>query len=98
MTSQEIADTTSLPADTVLHIVDRLVQEGWLHRLERPDGAISLARPPETMTANAFLKLGYIMADRGEQGRSSALVGQLREANSKRVRELRYRCWYLRHE
>jgi membrane protein len=80
VTSQEIAEITTLPAATVLFIVDRLVNDGWLHRLDRPEGAISLARPPETMTANDFLNLGYQMADRSEQGRCSALAGQLREA------------------
>ncbi len=80
ITSQEVSEITSLPTNTVLLIVDRLVQDGWLHRLERPDGALSLARPPETMKANEILKLGYNMADSGEQGRTSALVSQLREA------------------
>jgi len=81
ITNSEIADITTLPSATVLHIVDRLVKDGWLHRLDK--GALSLARPPERMAANDLLKIGYKMADRSEHGRSTVLAGQLREAQLK---------------
>lgn len=85
VTTRQLATVTTLPLATVTCIVDRLVNDGWLYRVDRPEAAISLARPPEQLKANVFLELGYEMVDRGDQGRSSALLSQLREAQSRAV-------------
>ena len=75
-----ISDVTSKPEPTIARIVERLVQEGWLHRVERPETAFSLAKPPELMNANEFINIGFRMVDEGGQGRASAIVEQLRHA------------------
>ena len=85
VTVTKLAEVTSLPSATVKNVVDRLVQDNWLHRIDRPDAAISLARPLDQMSANAFLQLGYDMVDHGDQGRASALVNQLRNAQRQAV-------------
>ena len=80
VTSRQVADMTSIPEPTIARIVERLVREGWLHRVERPETAVSLAKPPEHMNANEFIEMGFEMVDEGGPGRSSALSQQLREA------------------
>jgi hypothetical protein len=71
---------TSIPEPTVVRIVDRLIHDGWLHRVERPESAISLAKPPEHMEASEFIQMGFEMLDDGGPGRSSVLARRLRKA------------------
>ena len=79
-TSPQLADITSLPEPTIVRIVQRLVQDGWLHRVEDRETAFSLAKPPEQIDANELMDLGFRMVDEGGSGRSSALVQRLRDA------------------
>jgi membrane protein len=83
VTSEQLVETTALPSQTVNQVIERLIQDGWLHRVGRPEGAVSLARPLDQMKASVFLELGYEMIDRGDQGRSSALTQQLRAAQQR---------------
>lgn len=80
ITIHHLAETTSLPEATVVRIVDRLVNGNWLHRVEHAETAISLARPPEKMHADALIALGYQMVDEGAAGRCTVLFDELREA------------------
>lgn len=79
-TVREVAEDLSLPEATISRIIERLVQEGWLHRVEHPAASVSLARPPELMDATQFLAIGFRMLDENGPGRTSALDRQLREA------------------
>ncbi len=81
--SRKVAELSALPEPSVVRIVERLVDEGWLHRVELPETAVTLAKPLEQMNAKEFLEIGYRMADEGRQGRCSALVNQLRDAQQK---------------
>jgi membrane protein len=79
ISSLQLADMTSIPESIIARIIERLVQEKWLLRVEGPDAAISLARPPEQMNANELLAIGFQMVDEG-QARTSAILRKLREA------------------
>ncbi len=80
VTVDQLADTTAIPRPTAARIVERLVRQGWLHRVERPDQAVTLAKPPEQMNATEFIEIGFEMADEGSRGRASILVERLRAA------------------
>lgn len=83
ITPEQLAETTAIPLRTVNQVIDRLVQEGWLHRVSPPEGAISLAQPLDQMEASVFLQLGHEMACPGDRVRTSALTQQLRDAQQR---------------
>lgn len=83
ISSEQLAEATALPPQTVNRVIDRLVQDGWVHRVDRPEGNVSLARPLDQMKAAVFLDLGYQLMDDGKQVRSSALKQQLRDAQKR---------------
>ncbi len=80
VTARELAEFTAIPEAVTIRVLDRLVQEGWLHRIDRPEAAVSLALPPDQLPAVTFLKLGFRWLDEGRDGRHSALVESLRAA------------------
>ena len=59
---------------------DRLAEAGHLHRLDRDDGAVTLARPPEQVPADRLIEIGFAMVDEAGAGRRSAILQRLREA------------------
>jgi DNA-binding IscR family transcriptional regulator len=78
-TAREIADELALPESTVVQMIDYLITAGILHRLDRDDGAISLARPPDQVSADELIEVGYRLADEGVD-RRSAVIERLRDA------------------
>jgi len=80
MTAEQVAEALSLPTASVSRILERLVQDGWLHRLERPEGAVSLTQPPQQLQAADFIKIGYQLIDENRPCRESALGDRLRLA------------------
>lgn len=83
VTPRQLADSQALPEPTVTRIIDRFVLSGWLHRVEHPEPAVSLAKPPEQLTAHELLEAGYQLVDEGAPGRCSAFIRQLRDAQEK---------------
>ena len=79
-TTVQIADTLSLPEPLTGRIIDRLVNDTWLHRVEGPEPAVSLAKPPDKIEADPLLDVAYDLVDQGAQRRSSALASRIREA------------------
>ena len=79
-TARQVADETALPEATLVRMLDQLVLGGFLHRLDREDGAVTLAKPPDQIAADDLIEIGYRMVDEGRGGRRSALVQRLREA------------------
>ena len=79
-TGRQIADETSLPESTVVRMVERLVSAGFLHWLDHDETAVTLARPPDQVSADTLIEIGYQMVDEGIGGRRSAIVQRLREA------------------
>ena len=76
-----------LSESIVNRMVDRLVREGFLHRVEGIEGAVSLARVPDQIGAERLIELGYELVDEGNVGRQSTLVLRLREAQRALARQ-----------
>lgn len=78
--SREISDQTRIPETLVAMLVDRLSKAGVVHRVEGAENAITLAKPPEQISGERLLEIGFALVDEGGVGRVSPLVGRLREA------------------
>lgn len=77
----DIAGRCGIPEATIQIMLDRLVEERVLHRLEEGDGAFGLARPPERIGARELIEVGFSLIDDGGQTADRpALVQKLREA------------------
>ena len=79
-TTSQITEATGLAEATVQLIVQRLIEAGLLHRLDRDDGAVSLARPPERIAASELIDVGFALVDEGGIERKPAILLQLRDA------------------
>jgi membrane protein len=77
---EHLNDATRIPRRTLEKMLDRLEEEGLLHRLDRDDKAYSLARPPEAITAEQLIDLGFSLVDESANGRRSSLMAALRDA------------------
>jgi membrane protein len=82
MTARAIADETGIAEATVVRMIERLIDAGFLHRLDRDDNAVGLAQPPEHISAEDLIDIGYQMADEGAQ-RNSGVIKRLRDAQKK---------------
>lgn len=80
VTARELSDRTAIPELLVDAILARLTETGYLHRLDRDDQAVALARPPEEITADKLLELGYKLADQARSGRPGSFIDRLRGA------------------
>jgi membrane protein len=78
-TPREIADHAGLPEATVQNLLDRLGEADFVNRLDREDGAVCLARPPDQITADQLIEIGFHLVDEGA-GERSSLLDQLRDA------------------
>ena len=87
-TAPEIADATGTPEAAVELMLRRLVEAGILHRVEGGEGAVSLARPPEKITADELMDVGFAMVDEGGGERQPAVLQRLRDAQRSMAREL----------
>lgn len=80
-TVEEISSNVGLPSVVVARIVENLVQDGWLHRLERPEAAVSLARPPTEIQIGQLMDSAFRMIDGSNPGgETPSIVEQLRAA------------------
>ena len=82
-TARQISEQACVAEPTVCLMLDKLVQENALHRLDREDGAVTLARPPEQITAAQLMEIGYALADDGQESGASLVVRSLRDAQKK---------------
>lgn len=83
--TREITDQTFIPENLVCLILDRLVREGVLHRVEGHETSVTLALPPDQVPAGRMLEVGYALVDEGGVGRVSPLVTRLREVQKRLV-------------
>jgi len=79
-TARQISDETSIPESTVAVMLDQLVIAGILHRLDREDSSVALARPPDQVSADELMAIGYRLVDEGESGARSGIIQRLRDA------------------
>jgi DNA-binding IscR family transcriptional regulator len=75
-----IAEASSLPEVVVTSILGRLVDVGILHRVETEENAVTLARPPEQVTAEELIEVGFQLVDGASSSQNSPLVERLRSA------------------
>ena len=75
-----VAEASSLPEVVVTSILGRLVDVGILHRVETEDNAVTLARPPEQVTAEELIEIGFQLVDGASSSQKSPLVERLRSA------------------
>ena len=78
--AQQIAETTLLPETVVRVVLGRLIDAGILHRIDRESDAVTLALPPEKVTADELIEIGFQIVDEGGLHRQSPLVERLRDA------------------
>jgi membrane protein len=78
--AHQAAEAAALPELAVARMFDALVAAGLLHRLERHDAAVTLARPAESVHADQLIRIGFDLADEGEPARRSELFQRLRRA------------------
>ena len=82
ITSDQISDAASIPRTTVSEMLERLIDDGLLNRLDRDKRTVSLARPAEQITAARLIEIGFTMID--ETGaRPSLLIDGLRDVQRK---------------
>ena len=76
----ELAEIVGIPEPVVSRILDQLVDEGILHRIDGAPGSLTLARPPQSITAEQLIEIGFHLADQNGSGKTSAIIERLREA------------------
>ncbi|TWU12575.1 ribonuclease BN/unknown domain fusion protein [Symmachiella macrocystis] len=79
----KIADEASLPASVVSQIFDRLVEAGLLHYLDHDKQTVTLAQPPEQISAEQLMNVGFEMADSTGDGRRCSMLERLRDTQRK---------------
>ncbi|MFV1964715.1 MAG: YhjD/YihY/BrkB family envelope integrity protein [Pirellulaceae bacterium] len=86
-TADEIGEQTMIPQTTVRRILDRLMEDGFLHRLDTTDGTVCLATPPDQIPAKRLVDIGFELVDETGQGRRSDTFERLRQAQRSLVAE-----------
>jgi len=79
-TARQVTDELYIAESTVLVMFEELVDAGILHRVDRDEGSVALARPPAQITADELIEIGYRMCDESEAARNSTIIRRLREA------------------
>ena len=60
---------------------------GLVHRLDREDAAVTLARPPERIAAERLIQIGFDLVDEGRPEHRSRLLEPLRAAQREIARD-----------
>jgi membrane protein len=79
-TARHVADETSLPEATIARMFEHLTHAGFLHRLDQEDKAVTLAVPPDQVSADQLIEIGFRMVDEGIAEKRPPLLERLREA------------------
>lgn len=81
-TSQKICEQTAIAPPIVESMLERLIEAGVLHRIDRSENIVCLSRPPEQVFAGPLLDIGFSMVDADRLGRPSSLLKRLRHAQT----------------
>lgn len=76
---RRISDRTGVPERIVQSIVQELMAAGLLHRVERDQTAVCLALPPDEVTADRLIDIGFRLADHSGEREISHFAERLRE-------------------
>jgi len=82
-----VVEETGLPETVAAEILDRLAQQGFVHRLAAPEPAFTLARPPEDITADSLIECGHGMLHDRHGRRKSRAIEALRQAQRMLTKE-----------
>jgi membrane protein len=86
-TTRRLAEMTDMPEAMVSHMIDRLCRAELVCRVESEEGAVTLARPPEQITADRLMEIGFGLTDETDAMRRSELLRKLREAQRDLTRD-----------
>ncbi len=87
-TARQVVEEVGIAEVTVVHMFDRLVEASFLHRLDRDDATVALAQPPDQLSADRLIEIGFKMVDETTPGRNSALLTRLRDAQRKLAQQV----------
>ncbi len=77
--SADLAAATRLEESLVADMLEALADAGLVHRvIAKDEDGYALARPPESISLDELLGLGYKLADRGEAGQRPEFLARLR--------------------
>lgn len=79
-TSERLAQSAGIPESLVAILIIRLIDAGYLYRLAQDEAAVTLTKPPEIISANELLAVGFQMVDEVAREDQSGLLDRLREA------------------
>ncbi len=80
-----LAEHTGLAERTLRPILDRLTEEGIVHRVEASNLTVTLARPPEQIEAERLISLGFDLATFSQSTPGKAIVERMRTAQREAV-------------
>lgn len=75
-----LIEETGLPEPVAAEMLDKLTQQGFLHRVANLEQAYSLARPPQDISADSLIAFGQGMLHDRHGRRKSAAVERLRQS------------------
>ena len=87
-TARQVVEEVGIAEVTVVYMFDRLVEASFLHRLDRGDGAVAMAQPPDQLSADQLIEIGFKMVDEASPGRKSVLLTKLRDAQRKLAQQV----------
>ncbi len=83
--TREITEETGIAETTVILMIEHLVEQGFLHRLDQEEPAVILARPPDQIPAQSLIEVGFLLADEAGMAQGCGMLHHLREAQRKRA-------------
>lgn len=75
---RHISQATGIPESTIAQMVEPLLKAGLVHRLDGDENGLTLAKPPDTITAAELLDIGFNLTAGYDRSAQSSLVRQLR--------------------
>jgi len=86
VSERKIVDMTGIPEQYAELILQELCTAGMLHRVDR-DNAVCLAQPPDQLTVDRLMEIGFQLADAGGERRIGAFAAKLREGQRTLARQ-----------
>ncbi|MEO1998741.1 MAG: YihY/virulence factor BrkB family protein [Planctomycetaceae bacterium] len=85
ITNQQISEQTRLPSTISKQIVDRLISVGFVHPLESDKLSICLAKPPDQISLERLMGIGFQLADQGADSGGAGIFEKLRQVQKHAV-------------
>jgi len=85
LTHQQISEKSLIPASISKLIVDRLISAGLVHALESDKSSICLAKPPDQVSLEQLMQIGFQLADHGDHRDRAGIFETIREVQRNAV-------------